>query len=128
MYSTSFGLLGVQFILGDVFGITMRNIEGAEIKSNLLEVIRLGDLNAITANIVSGDFASTGENTTDFNRVENSLTAAAFVAWELVQLMSGTYIFNLLLLLGIPSAIIAGPVIIYIFLLGRAIMGYIRGI
>jgi len=37
-------------------------------------------------------------------------------------------IFNLLLFLGIPPPLVAGFVIIYMFLLARTIVGYIRGL
>lgn len=125
MYATSFGVLGAQYVLGDIFGVQIKNYEGVPIESNLLDIVRLDNLNAITANIVSANYT---ENQTSFDRIEDSTTAAAFVAWELVLLMTGTYIFNILILFGVPEIIVAGMVIIYVLLLARAIIAYIRGI
>lgn len=125
MYAAGFGILAVQFTLGDVFGINLKNFEGADIKSNIVSIIRLDTLNELQANIVSGNFT---ENTTTFDRVEQAVTAAAFVAWELILLMTGTYIFNIMLLLGIPAPIVGGFVFLYVLLLARAIMAYIRGV
>ena len=125
MYAAGFGILAVQFVLADVFDINLKNFEGADIKSNIVNIIRLDTLNELQAKIISGNFT---ENTTAFDRVEQAVTAAAFVAWELILLMSGTYIFNIMLLLGIPAPIIGGLVVLYILLLARAIMAYIRGV
>ena len=47
--------------------------------------------------------------------------------WELAQLLSGTYIFGFLYLLGVPVIFVTILVIIYLALLARAIVGYLRG-
>lgn len=123
VYCCSFGMLTAQFIWADVFHVTIRNFQGEEMKSNVLQIINMDNINTITENIVTANFT---ENTTAFNRVENSTVAAAFVAWELVQLMTGTYIFGVLYFMGVPAILIVGMVIIYVLLLGRAIISYIR--
>ena len=125
VYASGFGILAVQYALADVFGISLKNFEGADIKSNLVDIIRLDELNELQANIVTANFT---ENSTAFDRVEDSVVAAAFVAWELILLMTGTYVFNILILLGIPAPIVAGLIFLYVMLLARAILAYIRGI
>lgn len=125
VYASGFGILAVQYTLADVFGINLKNFEGADIKSNIVDIIRLDTLNELQANIVTGNFT---ENSTTYDRVENSITAAAFVAWELILLMTGTYVFNIMVLLGIPAPIVAGLIFLYVILLARAIFAYIRGI
>ena len=51
MYAISFSMIAGQYVLGDVFGITVTNFEGVEIKSNLLDVINEGNLNSVTGNL-----------------------------------------------------------------------------
>ena len=76
-------------------------------------------VNTATSNIV-------GTNSTSVT--SNPVTAAAGIAWEIIQLMSGTYIFGVLVMLGVPSIIVAGMTILYVFMLARTIIAYIRGI
>lgn len=128
MYSLSIGFLGFQYIIGDVFHITMTNYNGEELSGDFITSwMDLTTFNTQTGLIVNGTY--TPENgTTFYNRVETFTTAAAAVAWNLIQLLSGTYIFNLILFLGVPWPIVAGFVILYSLLLARAIIGYVRGI
>ena len=119
MYSTSFSLLAAQYVFGDVYGITMVDINGNPVKSQLLTYT---NYNAITN--AQTNVTSTSRNTI----VNNPVSAAAGIAWELILLITGTYIFNILLLFGIPSLFIAGLVALYFMLVMRAVIGYIRGI
>ncbi len=48
--------------------------------------------------------------------------------WELIQLLTGTYIFGFLYLLGVPLIFVTILVVVYFALLARAIVGYIRGV
>ncbi len=119
MYAASFSLLGTQYILGDVFGITMTNFEGSEIRSNVLDVIDTGSLNTVTGNL----------NNLNQTTVEsNPITAAAELVWDVLTLLTGTYVFNVLALLGVPNIIIAGMVVIYAVMLFRTLIAYLRGI
>ena len=67
-------------------------------------------------------------NSTYFDKVETFTTGAAFVAWELVTLMTGTYIFYIMFLFGVPEIFVLVFVTLYVLLLARAILGYVRGI
>ena len=125
MYATSMSLLGGQYVLGDVFGITLTNIDGVPIESHLLGFINEDELNERSANIASADFQG---NSTYYDRVETFTTAAAFIAWELITLLTGTYIFNFLYLMGVPLIFVSIFVTLYMLLLARAIIGYVRGI
>jgi hypothetical protein len=82
-------------------------------------------VNERTTNIISADFQG---NSTYYDKVETFTTGAAFVAWELVTLMTGTYIFYIMYLFGVPLIFVLGMTILYGFLLARAIIGYVRGI
>ena len=119
MYAASFGLLGAQYVLADVFGITLVNFEGVEIQSNLLDVIDTDSLNTVTGNL----------NTLNQTTIETDpVTAAAELVWDVLTLLTGTYVFNLLSLLGVPNIIIAGMVIIYAIMLFRTLIAYLRGV
>jgi len=126
MYAISFSALGWQFLMGNIFvGYEIKAYDGTVIRSAVLDWINETYLNTVSTNIITANFT---QNTTAYDRVIDSTIAAAYVGWELVQLMTGTYIFNLLFVLGVPPIFIAGMVILYVFLLGRTIIGYIRGI
>jgi len=125
IYAISFSALGFQYVIGDLFGFTITNYRGEEIKSDILDWIDESYLNQLSQNVVTANFT---ENETAFNKVIDSTIAAAYVGWELVQLITGTYVYNHHYHLGVPPIFIAGMVILYVFLLGRTIIGYIRGI
>lgn len=126
MYSTSFSLLAAQYVLGDVFGTTLTSpITGAPLKSNLIGVngtsgiIQINTINTQQQNITG---------ITRNNTVTNPIGTAAGQAYELLQILTGTYIFNVLALLGVAPIFISGLVVLYVILLARAIIAYIRGI
>ncbi len=116
--------LTMQYVIGDIFGVDFTTPDGTPIKSEILSIIDINEINLRELNIVEGNFT---ENTTSFNRVENSAVASAYVAWEALQLVSGTYIFNLMLLFGLPIVLVAFMVIVYVFLLGYFIWTAVRG-
>jgi len=120
MYSVSFSILGIQYVLGDTFNITLQNFDGQPIHSSLLEVINTQNINTALGNVTTANYTAT---TTD-----EAFAIASGAAVELFLLMTGTYIFNMLFLLGIPAIFIAGFVVLYGILFARAVLGYIRGI
>lgn len=124
MYSVSFAVLAGQYLIGDVFGITLKNYNGDEIRTPLLDVIDQDTLNSVTLSIANAN--DTRDDT--LSALENAYQVGISVGFDLVMLLTGTYIFNLLWLLGVPPIIIAGMVIIYAILLGRALIAYIRGV
>jgi hypothetical protein len=131
MYALSFSLYAGQYMLADPYGITLTTIptpdspNGVPIKLHLKAFIDEGAFNQRTANISEGNFTS---NSTYYDRVETFTTAAAFVGWELVQLLTGTYVFQILVLFGVPDLFVTMIIALYTLLLARAIIGYIRGI
>ena len=100
-------------------GVTMTDINGDPLKSSILTTIQVDQLNTSAQNVI-------GTNQTSI--VSDPITAAAGIAWELILLMTGTYVFQVAYLLGIPSILIAGMVLLYIILLMRTIIAYLRGI
>lgn len=122
MYAAGFVFLGVQFTFADVFYITMTNFEGVPIKSALHGFINDENINERTSNIISADYNT---NSTYYDRIETFTTGGAFVVWELITLMTGTHIFYIMLLFGVPEIFILVFVTIYALLLARAIIGYL---
>lgn len=126
MYGTSVAYLSVEYVMIDVFHITVTNYDGDTLTGSLVvSWMQLTNFNEISGDIVNGTF---NENTTAYNRVETFTTAAAAVAWNLIQLLSGLYIFNLILFLGVPWPFVTGMAVLYMILLARAIVGYVRGL
>ena len=125
MYAAGFSLLGVQYTMADTIGLEMTNLDGVPIKSALHGFINDDEINTKTQNIVSANFQG---NSTYYDKVETFTTGAAFVAWELVSLMTGTYIFYIMFLFGVPEIFVLVFVTLYVLLLARAILGYVRGI
>lgn len=120
VYATGFGLLTAQFIFADVFGLTLTNFQGVPIKSNLVSIINISNINTAEQNMTS--------NANRAPLVANYTSQAASIAWELIELISGTYVFNILYLLGVPVVFIMGLVALYFLLLARSILGYARGL
>lgn len=125
MYAVSFSLVGVQWMYADVLGIQLMNQAGQPIRTPLIDdIIQISNVNTITTNIAN---ATDAENST-LDAVENAFQIGFNVGTDLILLMTGTYIFNLLYLMGIPAIFIVPMVAIYVFMLGRALIAYIRGV
>ena len=124
IYAVSVSYITVEWALVDVMHVTVTNYRGEVLSSTLIGgFMNINLFNTQTQLIINGTF---DQNTTDYNRVENSITAAAAVAWNLIILLSGTAIFTLLYYLGVPLPLVLGLAVIYIFLLARAIFGYLN--
>ena len=118
MYATSFSLLGVQYVM-DTYNISMVNYAGVPISSNVLDIIDSDTLNDTTNNL----------NTINGTATEaDPVGTAAGLVVDIIGLMTGAYIFNILWLFGIPDIFVNGFIMIYAFLLFRALIGYLRGI
>ena len=124
MYATSVAFLTVEYTIVDVLHVEVINYRGQTLNSTLVETwMNMDVFNEQSQKIINGTF---NENTTDYNRVETSITAAAAVAWNLIILLTGTQIFALMYFFGVPWPLVGGLVIIYMVLLARAIFGYIN--
>ena len=125
MWCVSFSVFGIQFVVGDVLDVDITNYRGEPVRSHLASMINTDQINQVTVDIIEGDYK---DNSTEYDKVEDYGIAAAFVAWELILLLSGTYIFSFLHLMGVPLIFVSVLVILYLMLLARAIVGYIRGV
>lgn len=123
MYALSFSLLIGQYIFGDVVGLTMYSpITGAPFQSAVLQFIDQDNLNQISENVVNVNATTSSV----FTGIERAFQLGMTVGLELFELLTGTYIFNLLTLLGIPAIAILPLVVLYVFLMIRAAMSYFR--
>lgn len=122
VYAISFGFLGMQFIIFDVFHSQMTNFQGVPLKNNIIQ-----DIGVSTINNVSG---ALGHNSTltIVQAGQAYAAAVANIAVDLFLLATGLYIFDIMLQLGIPGIFIIGFVILYLFLVIRSFMGWVRGI
>lgn len=125
MYSVSFSLVGVQWMYADVLGIQLTSPSGVPIKTPLIDdVIQMEEVNTATINIVN---ATDAENST-LDAVENAFQIGFNVGKDIILLITGTYVFNLLYLMGIPSIFIVPMVVLYALMVGRTLIAYIRGV
>lgn len=123
MYALSFSLLIGQYIFADVVGMTMYSpITGAPLQSAVLQFIDTGNLNTISTSVVNVN--ATTSNT--FTGIERAFQLGMTVGLELFELLTGTYIFNLLQVIGVPVIAILPLVVLYVFLMIRAAMSYFR--
>ncbi len=125
MYAASLSIVGVQAVLANVYDIELTNLDGVPITSSVVGFLSEDEFNERTASIVAANFTT---NSTYYDRIETFTTGAAFVAWELVTLLTGTYIFNFLYLMGMPIEFVTAFLMLYLLLLARAIIGLVRGI
>jgi hypothetical protein len=125
VYISGFCFIGVHYTLADKFEIEMTNLEGQPIKTAITTYINQDELNERSQNILEANYQ---QNSTIYSKIETFTTAAAYVAWELIALITGVYIFYIMLLFGIDAIWVVSFIAIYIFLVGRAILGYVRGV
>lgn len=117
MYAVSFSLFAAQYVIGDVLGITILGPNGQPVNSNLLSITNTSQFNTISIN---------GTSTLRPATSTQALTSAAQAGFELFQLLTGTYIFNLLLFFGIPLIMIYPISGIFGILAIRSMVGMIK--
>lgn len=118
MYMITIGLVGAQF-MADSYSITLVTPDGTPIKNPVTEYADIGTVNTRVLN-------TTQANETTF--VLDPVFAGAQIAWNFFGLLTGTYIFNVLYLFGMPPIWIVVIVVPYTFLLINTIIAKIRGI
>ena len=116
MYATSFSFLGAQYIIGDVLAIPLTNFQGQPMKSAVLGFINQDSLNSVQGNITS----------TTRSSISTNIVTAAQTAFEFFQIITGTYIFQLLIFFSVPVIFVYGMAIIYGFLMIMFIIGHIK--
>lgn len=124
VYAISFSILGAQFIFADVMHVELTNFQGQPITTNIFNSLHQDTLNQIAIN-------STSQSPTWQQQVTNSLLylgAAAKIAWNLLLLITGFYVFAVMIDMGVPVIFVMMFIGLYIILLARSIPGWIRSI
>ena len=126
-YALGFMMIGLEYSVNQVYHVDMVSpLTGEPMDTSAIEgYLQSAEFNEATDNITTANFTG---NTTFYSKIETFTTGAAFVGWELIGLMSGTYIFNIMLQMGIPLWFVTAFIALYILLLARTVIGYIRGI
>jgi len=114
--------LGAQF-LADSYGITLTAPDGTPIANALQDIIRISNINTASTTI-----NQTATNSTGILTAVNLVVGSAQIAITLFQLMTGTYVFNLLYLFGVPAVFIVPIAVIYVILLAIMVIAKIRGV
>ena len=118
MYTFSFSLLGAQF-MADSYGVVLSAPDGTPIRNTLLDVTDTDTFNTITTNATQTD-------NTEF--ILEPIVAGAKLAWDFFQILTGTLIFNVLYLFGVPEIFIAGIAVVYSILMINTVIAKIRGV
>ena len=124
VYSLSFSMLGRQFVLEDVFHTQITNFQGQPMKNILINGVGTTTLNSIEVNAT----CSTAQCHANTVNPVTYLAVAAQYAWDIFLLISGLYIFNFIAQLGVPLIFMSGFIALYLFLLVRTMIGWVRGI
>ena len=126
-------MFGVQYTIGDIVGVDLVAVDSTTGSfSNQRMIDLLNNQTAGNTNYNSFSDLSNGTNqiiSLDENAVTtNPIGEAARVALLLFQIITGTYIFTILTFFGVPAIFVAGITMIYVILLARTIIAYLRGI
>lgn len=126
-YALGFMMVGLEYSVNQVYHVDLVSpLNGEPMQtSSIVGYLGADSFNESTGEIVTANFTT---NSTFYNKVETFTTGAAYVAWELIGLMTGTYIFQMMLMMGVPIWFVTAFIALYILLLARAIIGYVRGI
>lgn len=132
-YIASFSMFGVQYTIGDIIGVDLVALNPATGSfTNTKMTDLLNEETTENTNYNSFSDLSNGTNqiiTLDENAVTtNPIGEAARVAVLLFQIITGTYIFTILTYFGVPAIFVAGITMIYVILLARTIIAYLRGV
>ena len=134
MYITSFSVIGIQYVMGDYLGRNVQTITdvydpitgtttpaGTELKPLFTQYTDFGTLNQVSLRTSTGNYSG-------LDRVIQYASIAASIAWDVLTLISGTQIFYMLFLFGVPYVFVMGMAFVYVFFLIRTTIAIIRGV
>lgn len=122
MLAVSIGIAVAQFVYADAYGITLLDFQGHPLKDIILQITNIGTVNTLVGEANSLNSTNIGGNPLGV------ASGIASLAVTLVELVTGTYVFDILYHLGVPVIFVVGMIILYVALLARAILGWIRGV
>ena len=120
MYATSFALIGAQYTIADVFGITLTDFNGHPLQSELIPITNSAKINLNTSNSTST--APSIINNQTIANASNVVNAA----WSFILMLSGLEIFSMIGMFGVPQVFTIPFVVLYIFFLIRAMIGLLK--
>ena len=126
MLAINGGILIAQYTIADLYGMQLVNHKGEAYKSRILDSIGIDEINKVTRNIEQTDFTGNVSGN-PFDRVIDFNVGMAYTVWEFVNLLTGMYVFYILVHFGVPEFVVAIMAIPYTFLLVRTIVGLLRG-
>lgn len=122
LYAGSFGFLTMQYIYADFFGMTMTSFTGVPLKPAILGFVDTNNFNEITNEVLA--INSTTDSTLD--GINRAFVMGSNLALNAFQLITGTYIFNILFIFDVPSIAVAMLMAIYFILALRQLVSIIR--
>lgn len=122
MLAVSIGIAVAQFVYADAYGITLVDFQGKPLKDIIQQITNIGTINTLVGE------ANTLNSTNIGGNPLGVASGIASLAVTLVELVTGTYVFDILYHLGVPTIFVVGMIILYVALLARAILGWIRGV
>ena len=126
MLSINGGILIVQYVIADFYGMELTNHNGDPYRSQILSNIGVDRINEATTKIETTPFEGNVSGQ-PFNRIIDFNVGMAYTVWEFVSLLTGLYVFFVLVHFGAPEFVVAIMAIAYTFLLIRTIIGLLRG-
>lgn len=123
VYCMSLGMLTAQFV-ADSYGITLTAPDGTPIKSAIIDYVKVANLNSLASKV---NTTAGSNNSTILDAIGFASYTALQLGWDLFLVMTGFYIFNVLVLFGIPSLLIVPITLVYLFYLVRTVIALIRG-
>ena len=126
MYALTTSLLAGQYMIADPYGIELVNYQGRNLVDPLEASLQVQSINIASENIIDTNFNGT-VNGNPFNKVVDFNQSMAYSVFQLLSIISGTYIFYILSFLGLPLIVASGFTLIYSILAIRSIVGWLRG-
>ena len=120
MYAMSFSLIGAQFVLGDVFNLTLTDFNGNPLQAELIPIE-----NQQKFNLNQNNSTATAPVVINNNPIANASNVIN-AGWSLFQLLSGTTIFNLIGYFGVPIIFITPFIALYVIFLVRTMIGLLK--
>lgn len=127
MYITSGFMAGGQYLYGDAFDIDITSPTGKGIAQSLDDVANIDSFNEQTEAILSAREESLDSEGSPFDCIIAFNSCMAVVVWDISTLMTGTYVFNVLEIIGVPFQFVVIFILAYSVFLIRTIAGMLRG-
>ena len=125
MYCVCMSVLVGQYVIGDIFEMTLTNYKGEPIRSELIALVNFDAINRASENIIE---SKDDHGNNSFDRVLEFNVGMAYAVFEFITILSGTYIFYFMFLMGLPLPFVMIFVVPYTILFIRTFVGLLRGI